>query len=325
MARRCRIEYPGAVYHVINRGNYRTWVFEEAPTKEAFEICLWETCERFNWVLHAHVVMGNHFHLAVETPEGNLSSGMHWLQSTFSTRFNRMRSERGHVFQGRFKALLVDPSDGGLVRLCHYINLNPCRAGLCSVDELRHYRYSSFWYLYNPDSRKDFMSPQTALQGAGALCDSLAGWTSYAEYLSLQLQSGSVGKGPAYESLSTGWAIGSQSFQISLLKSQKADVLTRTWDAKGAMQARELSWEVALNQCLSTLTVAERESQIKSSPWRVAVAAWMKKNTSVSNTWLAEHLQMGSPAYLSRLIGDTKYITHEVNGLCSRMNVKCEA
>jgi putative transposase len=300
-------------------------VFEEARTKEAFEACLWDACERFNWVLHAHVVMGNHFHLAVETPEGNLSAGMHWLQSTFSTRFNRMRSECGHVFQGRFKALLVDPSDGGLVRLCHYINLNPCRAGLCSVDELRHYRYSSFWYLYKPDSRKDFMLPQTALQGSGALADNSAGWDSYAEYLSLQFQSGSVGRGDAYESLSTGWAIGSQTFQVSLLKSQKAAALTRTWDAKGARQARELAWDLALNQCLSKLTGADMESKIKSALWRVAVAAWMKKNTSVSNGWLAKHLQMGSPAYLSRLIGDPKYISNEVKGLWGRMNVKCEA
>ncbi len=105
MPRKLRLEYPGACYHVINRGNYRADIFRTEGTKAAFEACLFEACSKSDWVLHAYVLMSNHYHLAVETPAGNLVAGMHWLQATFANRFNRLRGERGHLFQGRYKAL----------------------------------------------------------------------------------------------------------------------------------------------------------------------------------------------------------------------------
>jgi len=111
MARKLRLEYPGPIYHVINRGNYRTGVFATAGAKAAFEKCLFEASAKSGWVLHAFVVMRNHYHLALETPTGNLVTGMQWLQATFANRFNRLRGERGHLFQGRYKALLVE--EGG--------------------------------------------------------------------------------------------------------------------------------------------------------------------------------------------------------------------
>ena len=84
MARKLRLEFPGAIYHVYSRGNYRGFVFESAGARRAFEMCLFQACLRYEWVLHAYVVMGNHFHLALATPRGNLAVGMHWLQSTFA-------------------------------------------------------------------------------------------------------------------------------------------------------------------------------------------------------------------------------------------------
>jgi REP element-mobilizing transposase RayT len=88
MARKLRIEYPGALYHVINRGNYRRDVFESAGAAEAFVAALREAVAQYGWRVHAYVVMRNHYHLAVETPQPNLVEGMHWLQSTLATRFN---------------------------------------------------------------------------------------------------------------------------------------------------------------------------------------------------------------------------------------------
>jgi REP element-mobilizing transposase RayT len=94
MARRLRIQYPGALYHIINRGNYRRDLFETAGAAQSFETALDEACTRFGWLIHAFDTMRNHFHLALETPDPNLVDGMHWLQSTYGTRFNRFRSER---------------------------------------------------------------------------------------------------------------------------------------------------------------------------------------------------------------------------------------
>ena len=94
MARKVRIEYAGACYHVINRGNYRSWIFESEGARVSFVKCLQEACEAMGWRLHAWVLMGNHYHLCLETPEANLVEGMRWLQSTFANRFNRFRKGR---------------------------------------------------------------------------------------------------------------------------------------------------------------------------------------------------------------------------------------
>src|SRR5690554_3673765 len=104
MARKIRIEYEGAYYHVINRGNYREWIFDSAGARKSFLACLEQCCAAQGWRVHAWCLMSNHYHLLIETPEANLVAGMRWLQSTFANRFNRFRKENGHVFQGRYKA-----------------------------------------------------------------------------------------------------------------------------------------------------------------------------------------------------------------------------
>ncbi len=150
MARKLRIQYPGAIYHVINRGNYRRDVFETVGAARAFEATLAEGCARFGWRIHAYVIMRNHYHLALETPGAHLVDGMHWLQSTFATRFNRYRAQRGHLFQGRYQALLVE-NDNALVRLIHYINLNPVRAGIVEAAAVGNFRWGSLRRFVNGD------------------------------------------------------------------------------------------------------------------------------------------------------------------------------
>lgn len=146
MARKLRLEYPGACYHVINRGNYRRNLFEPEGAAESFEACLFEAAARFGWRLQAFVIMRNHFHLAVETPEPNLGDGMKWLQGTWAMRFNRFRGETGRPFQGRYKALHVEPGHT-LAQVAHYIHLNPVRARVLGVERLPEFRWSSLWWL----------------------------------------------------------------------------------------------------------------------------------------------------------------------------------
>ena len=95
MARRLRLQFPGAIYHLINRGNYRRDLFATVGAAKAFECALGEASTRFDWVVHAFCLLRNHYHVALTTPVPNLSDGMHWLQTTFALRFNRFRSERG--------------------------------------------------------------------------------------------------------------------------------------------------------------------------------------------------------------------------------------
>lgn len=302
MARKLRLEYPGAIYHVINRGNYRTWIFKDDATKAAFERCLFDACERCGWVLHAFVLMGNHYHLAVETPQGNLTVGMQWLQSTFANRFNALRRERGHLFQGRFKSLLVEEGEA-LGQVCHYLHLNPVRAGLVSPAELAEYRYGSSWYLSRPKNRPPFLRFESTLRAAGELADTAAGWRRYLEYLAWQAEEGPMGKNRAYASLSRGWAIGSDSFKQALLKDEAVLADARAWETGGAAEVREGRWTARLEETLRRVPPAVQATAQKSAPWRVAVAAYLKETTDVSNGWLAEHLEMGSPFYVSKHIG----------------------
>ena len=146
MPRKVRIEFAGAVYHVLDRGDRREAIFADEMDRETFLGTVEEVCRRTGWRLHAYVLMSNHYHLLLETPEPNLVAGMKWFQSTYTMRFNRRHRLSGHLFQGRYKAIVVDPEERNyLVTLSDYIHLNPVRAGLLREGEkLFAYRWSSY-------------------------------------------------------------------------------------------------------------------------------------------------------------------------------------
>jgi putative transposase len=112
MARQIRIEYDGAAYHVMARGNQGQAIFADDLDRKVWLETLAEACEKTGWRIHAYVMMGNHYHLLVETPEGNLVAGMKWLQGTYTQRYNSRHSIFGHLYQGRYKALVVDGAAG---------------------------------------------------------------------------------------------------------------------------------------------------------------------------------------------------------------------
>lgn len=141
MARPLRIEYPGAVYHVMSRGDKRNAIFVTDKDRIAFTRILVESQKRFNVLIHSYCLMTNHYHLLIETPDGNLSDAMHYINGVYTTRFNAANKTTGHVFQGRYKAILVE-RDEYLLCLCRYIVLNPIRAGL--VEHPTEYAWSSF-------------------------------------------------------------------------------------------------------------------------------------------------------------------------------------
>lgn len=141
MARPLRIEYPGAIYHVTSRGNARRKIFLDDEDRETFLTTLAWVVERFNWVCHAYCLMDNHFHLMIETPEPSLSRGMRQLNGVYTQRFNRRHRKVGHLFQGRFKAILVE-RDSYLMELCRYVVLNPVRAKMVKFPQ--HYAWSSY-------------------------------------------------------------------------------------------------------------------------------------------------------------------------------------
>ena len=130
MARKLRVEYAGAIYHVINRGDRRELIFMDDADRQRFVDTLGEVCAKTGWQVHAYVLMPNHFHLVVETPQPNLVAGMKWLLGTYTSRFNRRHKLFGHLFSGRYKSLIVDGSGSGYLKsVGDYVHLNPARGG----------------------------------------------------------------------------------------------------------------------------------------------------------------------------------------------------
>jgi REP element-mobilizing transposase RayT len=141
MARPLRIEYAGALYHITARGDGRDCIYLDDRDRAAFLDVLAEVIERHNWLCHAYCLMGNHYHLLIETPEANLSRGMRDLNGVYTQGFNRRHGRVGHVFQGRFKGILVD-RDSYLLELSRYIVLNPVRAAM--VHRAQDWPWSSY-------------------------------------------------------------------------------------------------------------------------------------------------------------------------------------
>ncbi|NMC95195.1 MAG: transposase [Syntrophorhabdus sp.] len=141
MARPLRIEYPGALYHITSRGNAGLKIFRTDKDRSVFLQLLGTVIERFHWLCHAWCFMDNHYHLVIETPEGNLSRGMRQLNGIYTQKYNGKYHKTGHIFQGRFKAILVD-KDSYLLELCRYVALNPVRAHM--IEKPEDFRWSSY-------------------------------------------------------------------------------------------------------------------------------------------------------------------------------------
>ena len=141
MARPLRIEYDGALYHVTSRGNERKPIFKDTTDRELFLTILAQVIERFHWLCHAYCLMNNHYHLVIETPDGNLSKGMRQLNGVYTQAFNRRHHRVGHLFQGRFKGIVVQ-KDSHFLEVCRYVVLNPVRAK--AVKHPREWAWSSY-------------------------------------------------------------------------------------------------------------------------------------------------------------------------------------
>ena len=307
MPRTIRVEYAGACYHVINRGNYRRNVFQEAGAAEAFVRTLGEAALRFGWRVHAYVVMRNHFHLAVELTEPNLSEAMKWLQGTWTRRYNGFRRLVGRPFQGRYKALLVEPGHA-LSQVCHYIHLNPERACAVPNGKLAEYRWSSL-IAFPQKKRAPWLVSSSALGGAGELRDTAKGWANYLEFLQHLSEDATAQAELCAQKMSRGWCIGSPDFKRSIKremaeKGAELDIARYAGlEPDEVRRERHDSWSERLDHAarIAGIDLTKLPAK-KSASEKVLLAAVMKQTTSVSNGWLAERLGLGKPASASQFV-----------------------
>jgi len=160
MVRPLRIEYPGALYHVTSRGDRQEPIFDDDRDRTAFQNVLGDVVSRFRWLCHAYCLMGNHYHLLIETPEGNLTKGMRQLNGVFTQWSNRRHKRGGHLFQGRYKAILVD-RDAYFLELGRYIVLNPVRAAM--VKHPQQWAWSSYRAMIGKSRAPEWLTTEVLL------------------------------------------------------------------------------------------------------------------------------------------------------------------
>ena len=319
MARPLRFVYPGAVYHVMARGDGGKKLFLTDSDHLLFLDWLDGACNSHGWRIHAWVLMGNHFHLLLETPEPNLVSGMKWLLGGFSQAWNRRYKRTGHVFQGRYKAIPVagerasDPYHFRIV--ADYIHLNPARAKLVGGTKgaLSSYRWSSL-PAYAKGKVPEWLVFDRVLE-AFSLSQSGRGRRAYGEWLEIRAAQ-DCGRLPdaAMQALRKGWYLGEDTFRDKLLAllEKGAKVLKSKGSHSGPALHKhdESAAENIVQTGLQLWKMPEgqelQENARKGDPRKVAMAILIKRHTSASNIWIAERLGMGHVRSVSRLVKQGK-------------------
>lgn len=293
MARKLRLEYPGAIYHVINRGNYRREVFESVGAAQSFVETMEEAVALYGWRLHAYVLMNNHFHLVLETPAANLTEGMHWLMSTAATRFNRFRQERGHLFQGRYQALPIE-NTRVMEHVIDYVHLNPVRVGIVEAALVGAFRWSSLGRFLR-GARFAGLDSTGALVGRG-WSDTPDGWTGYVEHLATLAANQGEQKRLGYDGFSRGWAIGGDDWRRALAAEHKGMALTPGLASREARALREARWGQLLNQKLTQAgrTQAEALMAPKTAGWKLLLAQAVRAQSGAAVAWLCHELALGT-------------------------------
>jgi putative transposase len=297
MARRLRIQYPGAMYHLINRGNYRRDLFESAGAAKAFLRVLQETVATYGWRLYSYVLMRNHYHLALETSEPNLVEGMHWMQSTWATRFNRFRRENGHLFQGRYKAILLE-DEYALGRVANYLHLNPVRAGIVSAAAAKTYRWSSLFAM----SRGIGLQVECSswLDALGGWNDDAEGRAAYVEYLAAVGADKGSWKEKGLVGLSKGWAIGTSGWRRALAKEYGMRSLEPGLHRDEVDNLREEVWEAVLAREMARTgrMPEDLSTRPRKQDWKVELAHRVRRECGAPLSWLARRLELGRPGSL---------------------------
>lgn len=311
MARAFRVEYPGARYHLMCRGNQSRRIIEKQTDADLFVRTLGEMCVRNGAVVHAWCLMSNHYHLLLETPLGNLVDAMKWFQGTFTQRYNAQHKLWGHLFQGRYKAKLVDDTDPAYFRkVSEYIHLNPADAGLVKMGQLAEYPWSSYpLYLKSPSKRPDWLLTQKVLNVCGIRGDTSTSRRAYMAYINLKHQAliaekRSLKSSVTRQQMERGWIYGSQAFRDRMLENLQEQGVTAS-AVEDREQKRDLSIAAAdavLKKCLTHFGLSRTDlpSLPKSDSRKMLIAGLLRYHYPVRVQWISENLSMGHFTTVSR-------------------------
>lgn len=321
MPRSVRIEYPGAFYHVMAWGNRKAAIFCDDDDRCFFLKTLAEACGMAGWRIHAWVMMKNHYHLVIETPEANLVEGMTWFQNAYTRRFNARHKMWGRLFGDRYKAVIVDgKSPDYYCTLLDYIHLNPARARLVKLqkgESLLDYPWSSIagGYALPPSQRAKWLAVEAGL-GAFGYTDTTANRRRFVEKLEKRavedgrfgVPSVTPGADQRMSHLRRGWYWGSQEFGESLLKRGEGAVRKPQSRGSASAGARKLHGIKRAEELLAEglrrhgLKPTELKGTKGSDPRKIEIAFAIRSETTAPLAWIAEKLWMRSAANVSELL-----------------------
>jgi len=320
MTRRLRVEYPGAVYHVMSRGNNRQLIYETDDDRKRFLEALEEACGQCGWRVHAYVMMSNHYHLLIETPEANLVAGMKWFQGTYTQRFNSANHRRGHLYQGRYKAVIVDPDENGYFNtVSTYIHLNPFRAGIAGGEckpALDSYIWSSYpAYLKPPGKQPLWLTVQRVLDSFSIHGQSRKDRLRYLRLIEERMvfesdPSKAKQISGEYKSIRRGWLMGEGEFKDWILGEMESTGHMGRDNLRGA-QRREHgvnAAEALLRVALKALSMEEEGLLAKKANAleKQALAWLLQTKTVVTGVWISDRLNMGHRVNVSRAVARFK-------------------
>jgi REP element-mobilizing transposase RayT len=309
------------------RGEGGKDVFEDDTDRRVWLERLGEVCGSYGWRVHAWVMMGNHFHLLLETPEPNLVAGMKWMMGVFSQGWNRRRKRFGHVFQGRYKAVVVNGEGSGMYFriVADYIHLNPVRSGWVGGESgkgLKEWRWSSF-PIYAGRKAPEWLVTERVL-GAFELAEGRRGLRAYARYLEERAKDreGAL-TDDSLKALRRGWYLGEESFGEKVLAMLKPEVAERR--RKGSLRgAAARAHDVAEAERLAKAGLEwmglpnKPRELVGRGRWldeKAVVASLIRKRTGVRNAWVAERLGMGTEGNVTRALRRVR----ESKGLTRRL------
>jgi REP element-mobilizing transposase RayT len=298
-----RIEYPGAIYHVMNRGDRKEPIFMDDTDRLRFLDTLADCCAKTGFEIHVYALMWNHFHLVLETPRGNLVAGMKWLLGTYTGRFNRRHRCVGHLFAGRYKALIVDGSGDGYFRtVCDYVHLNPARADRLSQEvPLRSWRWTSLAaYLDTPDRRPSWLRVDRLFGELGFGADCAQARKALEQHLERMRAKDT--EAMFYE-IRHGWFLGGKDREEEMLlqvaqgrkEHHAGGEIERSDNAKATRILRE---EL---ECRGW-TESDLATRKKGDPAKVVIAKRLRRETAVTLKWIASALRMGHWTYVNSLL-----------------------
>lgn len=326
MPRQLRIEFENAVYHVLARGNQRQLIFLDRKDRETFIRTLGDACERTGFQVLAWVLMGNHYHVVIRTPNANLIEGMRWLQNTYTRRFNVRHDQWGRLFGDRYKAILVesdqkDSSGDYLSSLIDYVHLNPARSRIIQSskgESILDYEWSGLARgIAQPPGKRYPWHDVTGVLALNGLRDTVRDRRKYVERLDERIRSEEVERcglprttGPSLQStIRRGWYWGSQAFRDSLLQRiEKSTDRPLGPDYASSSQGKDHSRRKA-EEILSIarkhfkLSGQDAFQQMKRGDRRRVAVAWaIWRRTSMPQSWIAEATGITSAANVSQQV-----------------------